>query len=78
MPNDKVSAALYVAEMRKSLERRNEVTVAMLRRSYARLEISQALLELAVPYVRHPDPLTDSANANRLEDEPDHVHKAEI
>ena len=27
MPNDKVSAALYVAVMRKSLERRNEVTV---------------------------------------------------
>jgi hypothetical protein len=78
MPNDKVSAALYMAEMRKSLERRNEVTVAMLRRSYAQLEISQALPELAAPYVSHPDPLTASTNANRLGDEPDHGHKAEI
>jgi hypothetical protein len=78
MPNDKVSAALYVAEMRKSLERRNEVTVAMLRRSYAQLEISQALPELAAPYVSRPDPLTASTNANRLGDEPDHGHKAEI
>ena len=69
---------LYVAEMRKSLERRNEVTVAMLRRSYAQLEISQALLELAVPYVRHPDLPAASANANRLKDEPNHGHKAEI
>jgi hypothetical protein len=76
MPNDKVSAALCMVEMRESLERRNEVTVAMLRRSYAQLEISEALLALAVPKVWHPEPPTASANANRLED--DNGHKAEI